>query len=199
MIYLVPLIGALIGWVTNYVAVKMLFHPREPFRFCYLFPIQGVFPKRQKELAKRLGEIVSQELFSVQDVRDLLVSKASSEEVQEMIKAGVSKIISERLVQIVPMVAAFLSPELLDKIKGIVLEEITRVMEGVIHTLGNDPSNTIDVHSIVEEKVANFSSDKLEAMLFAIMKREFRFIEYIGAVLGFLIGVAQVLLLSYPW
>lgn len=44
------------------------------------------------------------------------------------------------------------------------------------------------------EKVKNFSSDKLEEILYSIMKKEFVFIEIIGAVLGFLIGVIQILI-----
>jgi uncharacterized membrane protein YheB (UPF0754 family) len=47
---------------------------------------------------------------------------------------------------------------------------------------------------MVREKVANFSSDKLEDILQGVMKREFRFVEAIGGVFGFLIGVAQMLL-----
>ena len=60
----------------------------------------------------------------------------------------------------------------------------------VINTFGKD----LDIEKIVIEKVNNFSSDKLEQILFSIMKKEFRFIEIIGAVLGFVIGLLQILL-----
>ena len=50
---------------------------------------------------------------------------------------------------------------------------------------------------MVREKVSSFSSDKLEEILFAIMKREFRFVELVGAVLGFLIGSVQ-LAITWP-
>jgi uncharacterized membrane protein YheB (UPF0754 family) len=51
---------------------------------------------------------------------------------------------------------------------------------------------SIDVEKLVRDKVEAFSSDKLEQILFSIMKKEFRFIEIIGAVLGFIIGCFQV-------
>ena len=50
----------------------------------------------------------------------------------------------------------------------------------------------MDVEAVVREKVVAVSSDKLEEMLLGILKREFRFIEGVGAVLGFLIGLAQL-------
>ena len=65
---LLPLIAAVIGWGTNYLAVRMLFHPREEMRILGL-RIQGVFPKRQQALAEKLGQLVARELFSMEDVR----------------------------------------------------------------------------------------------------------------------------------
>ena len=64
ILYLLPLVAALIGWFTNYIAVKMLFHPKNPKGFLFV-KIQGVFPKRQKALAQKLGDLVAEELFSV--------------------------------------------------------------------------------------------------------------------------------------
>jgi len=55
MLYILPFISAAIGWVTNYIAVKMLFHPREE-RNLILFKLQGIFPKRKAVLADRLGK-----------------------------------------------------------------------------------------------------------------------------------------------
>jgi uncharacterized membrane protein YheB (UPF0754 family) len=52
----------------------------------------------------------------------------------------------------------------------------------------------LDLEKIVIDKVSGFSSDKLEEILQAIMSKEFRFVEIIGGVLGFIIGLLQVLL-----
>jgi uncharacterized membrane protein YheB (UPF0754 family) len=50
----------------------------------------------------------------------------------------------------------------------------------------------LDLEKIVVEKVSAFSTDKLEEILYQIMAKEFRFVEIIGAVLGFLIGLVQI-------
>jgi uncharacterized membrane protein YheB (UPF0754 family) len=52
----------------------------------------------------------------------------------------------------------------------------------------------ISIEKMVSNKVAQFSSDKLEAILVSIMQKEFKFVEIIGGILGFLIGIIQVLL-----
>ncbi|MEJ2268749.1 MAG: DUF445 family protein [Desulfobulbaceae bacterium] len=92
-----------------------------------------------------------------------------------------------------------LSGDRAEKIKSFLLEQISGLNEELIDKLSNELEEELDVHRIVEEKVAAFSSDKLEEIIFSIMRREFKFVEMVGAVLGFLIGVAQVLLLSLPY
>ena len=55
---------------------------------------------------------------------------------------------------------------------------------------------SVNIQALVRDKVQTFSSNKIEELLVDFMKQEFRFIEKIGAVLGFLIGVIQVILIT---
>jgi uncharacterized membrane protein YheB (UPF0754 family) len=197
LIYTLPLIGALIGWLTNFIAIKMLFHPRDEVRIFFI-PIQGVFPKRQKDLARKLGQIVSEELVSVEDLTAHLKEKATSEAILNHISTRLEEGITSRLPRAFPMLAMLMSSDMAEKVKAFLLEQIGSLNEELIDKLSGELEEELDVHKIVEEKVGAFSSDKLEEILFSIMRREFKFVEMVGAVLGFLIGVAQILLLSLP-
>ena len=64
------------------------------------------------------------------------------------------------------------------------------IMQSYVHTL----KEQLDLEAIVTQKVAGFSSDKMEQILMSIMQKEFRFVEIIGGILGFVIGLLQVLL-----
>lgn len=198
LIYTLPVIGALIGWLTNYIAIKMLFHPRQEVRVFFI-PIQGVFPRRQKDLARKLGQIVSEELVSAEDVTAHLKEKATSQAVVDHIAMRLEEGIASRLPRAFPMLAMFMSSDITAKIKKFLMDQIGSLNEELIDKLSGELEEELDVHRIVEEKVAAFSSDKLEEILFSIMRREFKFVELVGAVLGFLIGLAQVLLLSLPY
>ena len=198
LLYTLPLIGALIGWLTNYIAIKMLFHPRDEVRIFFI-PVQGVFPKRQKDFARKLGQIVSEELISVADLTAQLKEKATSETILNHIAQRLEEGIASRLPRAFPMLAMFMTGDMADKVKGFLLGQIGSLNEELIDRLSGQLEEELDIHRIVEEKVAGFSSDKLEEILFSIMRREFKFVEMVGAVLGFLIGVAQVLLLSFPY
>ena len=198
LIYSLPFIGALIGWLTNYIAIKMLFHPKDEIRFFFI-PVQGVFPKRQKDFARKLGQIVSEELVSAEDVTAHLKEKATSEAILNHIAMRLEEGLASRLPRAFPMLAMLMTSDMAKKIKGFLIEQIGDLNEELIDKLSGELEEELDVHRIVEEKVASFSSDKLEEILFSIMRREFKFVEMVGAVLGFLIGVAQILLLSLPY
>ena len=72
-----PLVGAVIGYFTNYIAVKMLFRPRKPvYLFGHQLPLTpGAIPKGKARLAKSAGKIVQNELFTREDISGRLLTE----------------------------------------------------------------------------------------------------------------------------
>jgi len=188
---LLPLIAAVIGWGTNYLAVRMLFHPRKEKRILGL-RIQGVFPKRQQVLAEKLGQLVARELFSMEDVRKHLQGVEFVEHVTKVIEEKVDDFLQNNLMEAIPMASMFLGSGMVDKIKHSLVECLAKAMPELGEMFISHLEKNMDVEAVVREKVAAFSSDKLEEMLLGIMRREFRFIEGVGALLGFVIGLVQL-------
>lgn len=192
-----PLIAALIGWFTNFLAVKMLFHPRKKVDL-YFFSIQGIFPKRQKVLAQKLGKIVAQELFSFSDIRDRFTSTETAVEINSVLDEKLEDFIENKLKHSVPaLIALFIGSEMRGRIKNKIHEEFQNILPDILTRYSDKLEKDIQVEEIVAEKVAAFSAGKLETILFSIMQKEFRFIELIGGILGFLIGLIQIGLLLF--
>lgn len=65
-----PFVGALIGYVTNYIAIRMLFRPLRPWRILGLrLPLTpGIIPAKRGELARKMGEMVGEHLLTAEDV-----------------------------------------------------------------------------------------------------------------------------------
>ena len=196
MLYLLPIVAALIGWITNFLAVKMLFHPREARKILF-FTFHGVFPKRQKALADKLGDIVSAELISITDISSKIKEFASSDEVLNDVGKRIEVTIRNKLVSTFPMLSMFLSDEMVEKVTSLFKIELQEFLEETSKSLGEKLENEIDIKKLVSQRVTNFSSQKLEELLNQLMKKEFRFIELIGAIIGFLIGCFQIAILSF--
>jgi uncharacterized membrane protein YheB (UPF0754 family) len=195
IIWTLPIIAALTGYITNYIAIKMLFHPRKKVKILFL-EIQGIFPKRQKTLAEKLGKIVAQELFSVEDVKASLQNPGNAEEVTEILDARLNDFLDNRLGEAMPMLAMFMNDELKLKIKTTLEAELQLMLPELIDRFVNKIEEEVDVERTVYEKVVGFSTDKLEEILYSIMSKEFKFIELLGGILGFIIGLVQIAILQ---
>ncbi len=190
MILLAPVICALIGWVTNYIAVKMLFHPKRPVK---VGPVTffGIFPKRQKALAEKLGEVISTELVNAGDACAMINDPEMRARFDEMLNDYMDRMLRVRLVEAIPMAAMFMTDETVAKIKAALAPEIERIVPEIICGATDALKERFDVKAIVKEKLEAFSSDKLEEILMAVMRKELKFVEVVGGVLGFLVGVFQ--------
>ena len=190
-IYTLPLIAAVIGWLTNYVAIKMLFHPRHPVKLGFL-TLQGLFPKRKHEIAKKLGEIVANDLVSVDDLTSRLKSDENQALIRQLLDEKLEQFLQTRFRAMLPRVSMLLSSRALEKIKSILLKEFMEQLPRLVDQIVSKEANAIDIEKIVSEKVEAFSSNQLESMLHGILSKEFRMIEILGAVLGFFIGCIQL-------
>lgn len=92
------------------------------------------------------------------------------------------------------MIALFIGDKTIHQLKAVFMQELEELFPVIMKNYVSHLKNDLDLEKIVVEKIANFSSDRLENMLNQILTREFRFVEVIGAVLGFLIGVVQIML-----
>jgi uncharacterized membrane protein YheB (UPF0754 family) len=88
----------------------------------------------------------------------------------------------------------FINDNTMGSIKKGMVSEIESLFPTLITKMTSGLQQDLDIEKIVVDKVKGFSSDKLEEILNAIMSKEFRFVEIIGAFLGFIIGLIQVLL-----
>lgn len=196
MIYILPFISALIGWFTNFLAVKMLFHPKKKIKIGFI-EIQGIFPKRQKPLAEHLAKVVAKELVSFEDIKQNLKDPNSLDSVKILINEKLDEFLTEKFPTQYPVLAVFVNKKVREKFKRQSMEEIELMIPLVIDRYIEKTEQSLDIECIVYEKVVQFSSDKLEDIVFGILKNEFFFIEMVGGILGFLIGCIQLLLMHF--
>ncbi|MBI5858759.1 MAG: DUF445 family protein [Sphingobacteriales bacterium] len=192
-LFIIPIISAFIGWVTNWVAIKMLFHPREPKKILGI-TFQGIFPKRQQQFAEKLGKIISNEFLSFTDIEQKISSPENLKKIMPMIEQHVDDFLRNKMSDEMPVISMFIGDKTISKLKSAFMKEIELLFPVVMKQYAGNLRTELDLEHIVIQKVSGFSSDKLEEILYQIMSKEFRFVEIIGAVIGFIIGLLQVLI-----
>lgn len=120
---LIPLISAFIGYFTNWIAIKMLFHPRTPWRFLGM-TIQGIFPKRQQQFAEKLGKLVSQELLSFSEIEQKITSVENLKKIMPVVDAHVDDFLRHRLSDAFPVLSMFIGEKTINQLKGFFMAEL---------------------------------------------------------------------------
>ncbi|MDO0952308.1 DUF445 family protein [Mammaliicoccus sciuri] len=87
-VFSMMVIGALIGGFTNFIAIKMLFHPYHEIRwFGYKLPFTpGLIPKRRNELSEKVGEMVTKHLLTPEVFKEKLVNPSTKKVLEDTIK-----------------------------------------------------------------------------------------------------------------
>lgn len=189
---LTPLFTAIIGWATNWLAVKMLFHPRKPLRLPFL-NWQGLIPKRQQQLATEAAEIIEREILQ----QHLILSEIKKIELSPYLEKTAKSLVWERIgpqLQSIPLLGGFVNDGVLEKFESIAIEEIKKESSPLIEQVASEFESSVDLKRLIKDNIAAFDLDRLEQIVNQVARREFQTIEYIGAILGFLIGCIQVIL-----
>ena len=186
---LLVIIGGLIGWTTNKLAIRMLFRPVNPHKILGI-TIQGVFPRRKDQIAISLAEIIEQELLS----KEVLMDQLLDEKKLEGIKSKLKTVIIDKLAEVIPpMAAMFVGGDIKVFIKKYIDkhgDEIFNEMIGEFRSIGLE---NIDIHQLVKNRIDELDFVEFEKIIFGLMNKELHFVEIIGLFLGALIGIIQYL------
>jgi uncharacterized membrane protein YheB (UPF0754 family) len=191
--FITPLISAFTGWVTTWIAIKMLFHPRKPIKI-FGITIQGIFPKNQQEIAIKLGQVVSRELLSFEEIEEKITSAENLEKLKPEIEKHIDDFLRNKLKEVFPMLSMFIGEKTIAQLKEAFLNELQSLFPILMKSYMNKLQHDLNLERIVIEKVANFSTEKLEDILDQITRKEFKFLEVVGGLFGLLIGLVQVLI-----
>ena len=192
--YIIPvLLSTFTGWITTWIAIKLLFHPRKPVNVLGL-KIQGIFPKNQMLIAQKLGQVVSKELISFAEIEGKVTDPENLKKLRPEIETHIDAFLRDKLKETFPMLSMFMGDKTINQLKAAFLLELENLFPVLMKSYMTKLEQDLDLEKIVTEKVAGFSSDKLEDILNQITKKEFKFLELVGGVFGFLIGLVQVVI-----
>ena len=187
------LISGAIGWITNWVAIKMLFRPHKEINFG-LFKIQGWIPKRRTKIGSGIANIIQNELISVKDVISNIDREEFSKRLNALIDEVLDKNLKKKVKEKFPFLQMFFTDKIAKDVGNTIKDIIMGNQEKIFEIFSNYAEENIDFEVIISDKISNFSLDKLEEIITFLAKKELKHIEVIGAILGMLIGAVQYLI-----
>ena len=95
-IWVMPLFGGFTGWFTDWLALRMMFRPKEPKRYLGVFEWQGLFLKRRKEISGEYGALIAREIVTPRNVIEAVLSGPLSDRLFGMVLKQVQKVVDEQ-------------------------------------------------------------------------------------------------------
>ena len=187
------LISGAIGWITNWVAIKMLFRPHKEINLG-LFKIQGLIPKRKAEIGTGIASIIQNELISVKDVISNIDREEFSKRLNSLIDDVLDKNLKKKVKEKFPLLQMFFTDKVAKDVGNTIKDIVMENQEKIFEIFSNYAEENIDFEVIISDKISNFSLDKLEEIITLLANKELKHIEVIGAILGMLIGAVQYLI-----
>lgn len=179
-----PVVGALIGALTNQIAIKMLFRPYGEWRLLGLrVPFTpGVIPAQRHVIAENIASTFENQLLSGAEIHAVLTGERAHRTVDA--KVG------EMLAGLGPM-AALATP-----MRPVIVEKLLSGIEELATDL-IQPGGELDIGKAIREKIDAMDIAHLEQLVLGFASEQFRHITFFGGVLGFLIGLVQAVLSTF--
>ncbi len=190
--WLMPIVGVMVGLVTNWLALQMIFRPQEPTKYFFgLFTYQGLFAKRQKDIARDYGETAEAEILTPQILIDAITAGEKSAEMTEKILATVTEKIKAEVGKFKGMIPIEITDEMFDKAQAIVTKRLIEKAPAAMPELEEYLAEKMDVKHTVEDKLGNMPKDDFERVLRGIFEEDELTLIVVGGVLGGAVGFLQ--------
>jgi uncharacterized membrane protein YheB (UPF0754 family) len=192
----IPLISAIVGWCTNFLALKMMFYPIEFIGFKPFFGWQGLIPAKRQEMAEIEVELVLGKLLSVQELGSRIDSKELTKAIQRRLKQVLRRIVNDAMRESAPQLWASLPVQG----KNLLYARIEADMPNVINNMVNDfkynIEEIVDIKELVVGKLVEYP-ELINEIFLKSGAKEYPFIERSGFWFGLLFGLPTMFVWMY--
>jgi uncharacterized membrane protein YheB (UPF0754 family) len=194
--WVLPAFGALIGWFTDWLAIKLVFFPRRPKRFGPL-TLHGVFQRRRDEVAKQYAEIVARDVMTVPNIIDAVLRGPRSDRLLAMIHRAVATTIDEQARAVRPVIAVTVGDATYDEMKHAAADSALRYLPGTMLQAKDYATTALDIRDTIATRMRRLTRVEYEGLLRPAFRQDEWKLIAVGAVIGAVIGELQVLLLLH--
>ncbi len=189
--WMMPLVGFLIGWATNYLALKMIFEPEQPKKILG-FTWQGGFLKRQDEVSEAYARLVTQNIVNARNILRALFEGPGADRLLGIIDRHVQDAAEQYAVVPDAVTSLLIGGDNYQNIKQTIAERIVdAVPGGPVYVAEGYAEEALDLENTLRERLKELPPGEFAGLLRPIFQEDEWKLLLVGAVLGLLVGVFQ--------
>jgi uncharacterized membrane protein YheB (UPF0754 family) len=193
---IMPAFGLIVGWFTDWLALKLIFNPKRPIRFAGL-EIQGLFLKRRKEVAADYGALIASEIITPRKVIEAILRGPLSDRVFALIQREIRAALDRSTGLARPLVVVTVGSARYQQMKRSIAAKIMARLPETMTYVEDYARETMDVQRLLIDKMSNLTETQFERLIRPAFEQDEWILITVGAALGFFMGEVQALVLEH--
>ena len=186
-----PAAGFLVGWMTNYIALKVIFCPLEPKKFL-CWELQGIFLKRQNEVSTTFARIICVEILHIKAIWEAIFAGKLSTNFFAMLRAHTLVFTEKLIAEIKPVAIAAMGSNEFSKMKEDIAQKVIDNIPSIIDHSYEYTQTALDMETTIRTKMQELPAMEFEGVLHPAFEEDELTLIILGGVLGAIVGVIQL-------
>ncbi|MFA9202977.1 MAG: DUF445 domain-containing protein [Flavobacteriales bacterium] len=192
--WLLPFFGGVVGFTSDWLALHLMFRPQHPTKIMG-FTVQGMFLKRQQQVATDYADLISKQLLTPANMMEELFRGQMSDRIMELVHKNVKGMIDEQSGIARPLVVYALGGDRYIEMKEVIAEKILSKLPETMKHMEAYAEDAMDIRNTLVERMRKLTPEEFEGMLRPAFQEDEKTLIIVGGVLGILVGEMQVLLM----
>ena len=188
-----PLGGLIVGYLTNILALRMIFTPTEP-KYVFGLKIQGLFIKRQKEVSKAYSKIIADNIMTMPNIFDAMMNGPAADRLVAIIEEHVNQSVDETAGYSSALIRITSGTDSFDRIKQIAMKRFISEVPEHIHLIFDYAKQALDIEHTLHSKMSSLPPDEFVGFLRPVFQEDEWKLILVGAILGMVAGFLQLLI-----
>eukprot|EP00804_Cyclotella_cryptica_P018302 CCRYP_017667-RA/>CCRYP_017667-RA protein AED:0.06 eAED:0.06 QI:166/1/0.8/1/0.5/0.4/5/1199/414 len=189
--WVLPVFGFLVGWETNWLALKVIFRPLNPHKIGP-FTIHGIFLKRQQEVSETFARVNCVEILHTKAIWERILTGPLSPNFYAMLRAH-SIVFTEKLVGgMKPLAITAMGSRQFSEMKEEIAKKIAENLPAIMPHSYEYTTDALDMENTIREKMQGLSYAEFEGVLHPAFEEDEILLIFVGGVLGAIAGAVQL-------
>ena len=190
--WIMPTFGFAVGFISDYIALNMLFRPVQPTKYLGFIPFQGMLHAQRDKITRDYAKILAEDLFSPEILLDSVIKGPGADKLFALVAKTVDAAIDAQTGVARPLVMLTVGTKRYNALKDRVVKLVLERVPSTLPQAQDYATGVIDLESTIVDKMSQLSDDEYESILRPIFKDDEPLVVAVGAILGGIVGEIQV-------
>lgn len=195
--WIMPAFGFAVGFISDFIALNMLFRPIQPTKFLGFIQFRGLLHAQRDKITRDYAKILADDLFSPEILFDGIIKGPGSDKLFALAAKEVEVAIDSQTGIAGPIVALAVGTKRYRAMKDRVVQLVLQRFPSTLLEAQDYATSVIDLENTIVDKMSQLTNEEYESILRPVFKDDEPLMITIGGILGGVVGELQVLIIEH--